>query len=122
MLLTNECVLSTFYRLSIHPPQYNNFVPVKQHFKRYVHVHDPIVSIGLPMFAGFDCRNFVRRNGIIFSQDPVKKKDGTKIVKFYINKSTMILELETKENCFTIEFSMRHTQNETISLFLLRNR
>ena len=34
----------------------------------------------------------------------------------------MILELERKENCFTIEFSRPHLQNETISLFLLRNR
>jgi len=34
----------------------------------------------------------------------------------------MILELETKENCFTMEFSMRHIHDETLSLFLLRNR
>jgi hypothetical protein len=69
--LTN---VSTFYRLSIHPPQYSSFVPVKQHFKRHVHVLDPIVSIGLLMFAEFECRNFARRNGIISSQDPVLEK------------------------------------------------
>jgi hypothetical protein len=59
---------------------------------------------------------------LFFSRPSFRKTTELKQYNFRLKTSTVILELETKENCFTIEFSMRHLQNEAISLFPLRNR